>query len=883
MQRVDNTPTVTVNGTAVSYCNTGRITVPNPENPSDLGAGFPNPSNINISNMFGTVKSATVSFNGYSEGQPDFLTSLLVGPAANTGATLDFFSGAGGPNPSGTFNLVFSDAAGSLAPQSALSSGTFKPSSYNTTDTYTPTVSGFYTLPATYNYAPTSGSSSFASVFQSTNPNGNWDLYFNQTGNNPGGGLATGWCLNFTANPPVLSMVKAHSGNFVQGQQGAQFTLVVTNNGPGSAGGVIAVSVADTMPTGLTPVSGSGTGWSCPAPSGQTITCTNANVVASGDSYPTLTLNVNVATNAPASVNNTATVNGSGNTVAVNSNTNTVTIQTAPVLAISKTPSGTFTQGQTAIWDITVSNTAAGTSLTSGTVTVVDTLPTGYTFASNTGTGWTCGAITVTVTCTTTTAVAGGTSFPILAITVNVPSTTRPFPLRITRSLSAGGDLTHTSIGSAATSFSTVTVVQVPATISIAAGNNQSVTIGNALPTNLAVTVLDAVGVAINSATVTFTAPPTTGASGTFAGGTNVKTAMTNSSGVATATVFTTNFVAGSYSITAAAGSISTNFSVTNNPGPASIMTANVGTTPQSATVSTAFANALAVTVTDAHNNPVSGVVIQFTAPGSGASGLFSNSTIQFQPMTNSSGVATAPFTANSTAGGPYSVTAGAPSLTQVSFSLTNLAGSASSMTANAGTTPQTVTVGNAFTPPAVTVQDSLHNPISGVNVTFTAPASGASGTFSNSTATITVATNSSGVASAPFTSNTKAGSYSVTASATGLTSVNFSLTNNPGPAAIMTANAGTTPQSAAINTAFANALAVTVTDSHNNPVSGVVIQFNAPSTGASGLFSNSAIQFQPMTNASGVATAPFTANGTAGGPHRLRLSAQGLPKSPSR
>ena len=53
-------------------------------------------------------------------------------------------------------------------------------------------------------------------------------------------------------------------------------------------------------------------------------------------------------------------------------------------------------------------------------------------------------------------------------------------------------------------------------------------------------------------------------------------------------------------------------------------MTANAGTTPQSATMSTAFANALAVTVRDAGSNPVSGVNVTFTAPGSGASGLFS-------------------------------------------------------------------------------------------------------------------------------------------------------------------------------------------------------------------------------------------------------------------
>ena len=46
-------------------------------------------------------------------------------------------------------------------------------------------------------------------------------------------------------------------------------------------------------------------------------------------------------------------------------------------------------------------------------------------------------------------------------------------------------------------------------------------------------------------------------------------------------------------------------FTVTASP--ATSMTANAGTTPQSAAVSTAFANALAVTVRDAGSNPVAG------------------------------------------------------------------------------------------------------------------------------------------------------------------------------------------------------------------------------------------------------------------------------------
>src|SRR5467141_3118570 len=312
--------------------------------------------------------------------------------------------------------------------------------------------------------------------------------------------------------------------------------------------------------------------------------------------------------------------------------------------------------------------------------------------------------------------------------------------------------------------------------------------------------------------------------------------------------------------------------------GTATTITVTAGT-PQSATVGAAFATPLQATVKDSLGNPVSGVNVTFTAPGSGASGVFSNSTATITVATNASGVASAPFTANATAGGPYTVTAAATGLTTVNFSLTNTAGAATTMTANAGTTPQSATISTAFANAlAVTVKDAGSNPVSGVNVTFTAPGSGASGVFSNSTATITVATNASGVASAPFTANATAGGpYTVTAAATGLTTVNFSLTNTAVPPSTMTANAGTTPQSATISTAFANALAVTVKDAGSNPVSGVNVTFTAPGAGASGVFSNSTATITVATNASGIASAPFTANATAGGPYTVTAAATGL------
>jgi hypothetical protein len=117
--------------------------------------------------------------------------------------------------------------------------------------------------------------------------------------------------------------------------------------------------------------------------------------------------------------------------------------------------------------------------------------------------------------------------------------------------------------------------------------------------------------------------------------------------------------------------SASSSFIVTGVPGgnggnpPASIVAS--GGTPQSATVGAAFSNALQVTVTDSSGQPVSGVVVTFTAPASGASAVLSSGT----GVTNTAGVASVTATANGTSGS-YTVTAGVGALS-ASFSLTNL------------------------------------------------------------------------------------------------------------------------------------------------------------------------------------------------------------------
>jgi len=289
----------------------------------------------------------------------------------------------------------------------------------------------------------------------------------------------------------------------------------------------------------------------------------------------------------------------------------------------------------------------------------------------------------------------------------------------------------------------------------------------------------------------------------------------------------------------------------------------------QSATVGTAFLNPLVATVMQG-SSPASGVSVTFAAPSSGPSGTFANGTTSDTETTNSSGVATSSkFTANSTAGGPYVVGATASGArTLAGFSLTNTAGAAATITATGGT-PQSATVGTAFgTALAATVVDSSGNPVSNASVTFQAPASGASGTFSNGTATDTEPTNSSGVAttSLTFTANTAAGTYTVTASVSGVaTPANFALTNNAGAAATITATGGT-PQSVAVNMAFAQPLSATVADSYSNPVSGASVTFQAPTSGASGTFTNGTATETDTTNTNGVATSTtFTANSTTG------------------
>jgi mucin-19 len=253
---------------------------------------------------------------------------------------------------------------------------------------------------------------------------------------------------------PVLGfnmrVVKAGPANFAMGGTGS-YTLTVNN----TAGTLVTsgtYTVTDALPAGLTLTApASGTGWTCQttgafAAGGNQVSCTNATAIAAGATNANvITVGVNVGAAAAPSVTNTAVVSHPTEPPA-NTGDNTSVITTpvfAPDLIITKGHVGDFTVGSTGLYTITPHN--IGGQATTGTVTVTDTLPTGFTFASGTGTGWTC-AISVVgppqiITCTSTTVIPANTSGNPIALTVNVGAAAAPLsPVTNNVSVSGGNE-----------------------------------------------------------------------------------------------------------------------------------------------------------------------------------------------------------------------------------------------------------------------------------------------------------------------------------------------------------------------------------------------------------------------------------------------------------
>jgi hypothetical protein len=322
------------------------------------------------------------------------------------------------------------------------------------------------------------------------------------------------------------------------------------------------------------------------------------------------------------------------------------------------------------------------------------------------------------------------------------------------------------------------TVIESPAAAAIVAtgtGSGQTAPAEAAFATPLSAKVSDGFGNVVPGATVVFSAPsPSSGACGTFAGGSRSASVATGSTGIATAPVFTANAVAGQYSVSATiAGLTAATFALTNTAlSGASITLAVAGSAvagkPLSVTVSALTANSTADvsytgTVHFTSTDPQAVLPADYTfVPSDDGTHIFS-------------------LTLKTSGSQSVTVADSGNSALHATQTVTESPAAAATLAPDAGS-GQTALEGAAFaTPLTAKVSDAFGNVVPGATLVFSAPSpsSGASGTFAGGSSSASVATGSTGMATAPaFTANSTAGAYSVSAAVQGLTPLAFALTN---------------------------------------------------------------------------------------------------------
>jgi hypothetical protein len=150
---------------------------------------------------------------------------------------------------------------------------------------------------------------------------GNTLYNYRVTGMNLDGGVSNGVNATFFTGTDLAISSSVTGTPWIRGAAG-QITLTITNTGSASSSGTLTVTA--NLPVGLTSTGMAGSGWTTNA---NGLTNTRSTTLAVGASHPVITLNVAVATNAPATLQPTFTLSGGGDAYAAN-NTNTITVTT---------------------------------------------------------------------------------------------------------------------------------------------------------------------------------------------------------------------------------------------------------------------------------------------------------------------------------------------------------------------------------------------------------------------------------------------------------------------------------------------------------------------------------------------------------------------------
>ncbi len=186
---------------------------------------------------------------------------------------------------------------------------------------------------------------------------------------------------------PDLTLGKSHVGNFTRGAT-ATYTIPVSNVSTlGATSGVVTIN--DTLPLGITPISATGTGWTCSV-SGQTVSCVRSDALAASSSYPSITLTANVSQSAAATLTNTAEVGGGNEANLLNDlATDTASVISSADMSVTnaETPNPVAAGSNITYTQVVTNNGLSAAD----NATLVATIPANTTLASFTApAGWSC-------------------------------------------------------------------------------------------------------------------------------------------------------------------------------------------------------------------------------------------------------------------------------------------------------------------------------------------------------------------------------------------------------------------------------------------------------------------------------------------------------------
>jgi hypothetical protein len=360
--------------------------------------------------------------------------------------------------------------------------------------------------------------------------------------------------------------------------------------------------------------------------------------------------------------------------------------------------------------------------------------------------------------------------------------------------------------GNAVTSsLPNVTVTQgSPANIAVLSGSGQSATAGSAVSSPLIAVVTDSDSNPTPGVTVSWLV--TTGG-----GSVSSCSATTNGAGQAQCN-FTTGITAGTNTITASVAGVATPaaFTESGSFGTAASIAVLSGN-GQSGTAGSAVSSPLVALVTDSNSNPVAGASVNWTVTAGGGS-------VSSCSTTNGSGLSQCTLTTGPSVGTNTITASVAGVSTPATFTETTTAGAAASIAVLSGS-GQSGTAGSLLSGTLIAVvKDANSNAVSGVTVAWAATAGG--GALSSCATT----TNISGQTQCRLTTGTIAGTNTVTASVSGIsTPATFTETATAGTAASISVSSGG-GQSAVAGAADSSPLVAVVKDSNSNVVSGVTV-----------------------------------------------------------